>query len=224
MKLRTATKLALALAAMTTLVSCGDDNDDNSSNPVLGTAKSFQGNWQFARLDNGKTEPEAIGCLAGAENTGLQGLLSIASLKAKSTIKEYVNDPKCEGKNLLTIDLHVVFAERLSSKGGVQTFKTGTQAYTVKVEGAETVAMLNQREVCGHTDWQAKTYTQLDQQLKDCTPENTERTSIPAPKDIEESKHMISQFKMQGKGLAISSRDSREKDSKFGEPIYYVKN
>lgn len=211
---------ALAVAAAATLVSCGASSDSTEL-PVI-VAKDFQGDFQLGRLENGKTEPTAAGCLPGTENTGLKVSIAVKNVSVESSIVEYVDDAKCEGKNTVAIK-RVHLLERLTSKNGVQTFNSEIKVYGVEVKGKEAVAMLNQREVCGHNDWQEKIYTQLDAHLKDCTDGNTERSLIPTPKEIEESKYTQMLFKKQGKGLAVETRDTREKDSKFGDTEYYVK-
>lgn len=224
MKLIHSTKFAsaaIAVAAMTTLVSCGDDKDNDIEIPMV-VSKDFQGDFQLARLEKGKTEPTAAGCLPGSENTGMKISLAVKNVTAETNVVEYVNDAKCEGKNTLAIKkIHTL--QRMTSKDGVQTFKSEVKAYGVEVKGKETVAMLNEREACGHKDWQEKIYTQLDAHLKDCTEGNTERTQIPSRKEIEESKYIELLFKKQGKSLAIETRDNRKKDSKFGDTEYYVK-
>lgn len=209
---------ALAIAGIA-LVGCGSKSEEVLP---IGVPSQFQGDWQVASLADGKTDPEARGCLPGTDNTGITITKKISQTSIDRITTEYVGDPECKGKNTLVVK--AVNAVNVVSKGeNVGVFKPYLQVYTVKVTGAATVAMLNERKVCDRTDWAEKEYTELDEQLKGCTDGNTERTQIYSKEDKETAKKLEWKIEKQGKGIAISTRDTSKKDSKFKETLYFVK-
>lgn len=223
MKLIKSTKFAtaaIAVAAMTTLVSCGDDKN-NESLPI-GVSQDLQGDWELGRLEDGKTEPKVAGCRPGTDNAGLKNSIGVAQSALIDYGHEFVNDPKCEGKNFLKVRI-AKSLQIVSKKDGAETFNTGIVVVTVEVKGKDAVAMLNAREVCGHKDWQEKTYAETEAHLKDCRDNNTERTIIPSKEKVDTLKSRQYKFEKFNQSLAISYRDAKKEDSEFSMPTFFVK-
>lgn len=210
--------LALALA----LTACGEDNPQDNDN--LGLSDPYHGQWRAARLAPGKTDPEPLGCLQTDAGLGIAMEISLSEFTMSRVIKEYTGRSArtCDGFDTLTSVTSAII-KRVGGNDESETIVFDSFIYTVKVRGQETVDLLNIMAICDRQDWQQQNYTHLDDQLKTCTEDNTIGVSIPLMARLNDSKALETKIQRQGKGLALSSRDTRDKNAKFEQNGYFAR-
>lgn len=213
------THTVMCLAITVGLVGCGSDKSTDTNN--LGINPKYQGSWQGAFLNIGKADPEPYGCLNGAGG-GVTFAAKITNYTMTSTITEYIDDKDCKSSNTLTSKGSYVLRSTAEDNNS-QSFRFDSFSYEVIVRGDATVRRLNSQNICGRSDWQQRSYTNLDAQLAGCTEANTADMAIPNKTQVENAPFFESKFQRQGKGLALSSRDTRDKDSKFSTPSYFAR-
>lgn len=213
------TRVLLCFAIVAGLASCGGDKSTDTNN--LGINSKYQGSWQGAFLNIGKTDPEPYGCLNTAGG-GTTFATTITDYTMASVITEYIGDKDCKSPNTLTSEGTYVLRSTAEDSES-QIFRFDSFSYEVIVRGDATVRRLNSQKICGRSDWQQRSYTNLDAQLANCTEANTADMAIPNKTQVADAPFFENKFQLQGKGLALSSRDTRDKDSKFSTPSYFAR-
>lgn len=178
----------------------------------------YHGEWQRAVLKTGETDPQAAGCLR-TKLGSMVNSMSVSGAQGVFTSTNYFGNEECKGDNYIHSVYIYSFTGFLRTKTS-HILKVASQSYELKVVGADTVAKLNDKKVCGHSEWTEKTYSSGGKVLQACTFDNMGLTVPPFIND-EQLKDWRTRYSVQGTGIAVAS--THKPGGEFHHTSYYVK-
>lgn len=238
MKLRSTSLSYLALAATLALASCGGGSSDSSSNDIPGQDQSsdkdkkkkkgkggeilpqFRGAWVLAEQILGEADPKAKGCQV-SEIGSFTAKVNIDKKAGLYETMNFVGVKDCSGSNTIAEKMTFNY-EVVSATAESQILRPPLFSYTYAIAGELTIKMMNEANVCGHSDWKAGTYKSTDKKMQTCIVENT--FNFVRPYQMPDAhKHILERFRPAGKGMVIETRDSKSENSEFGLPLYLAR-
>lgn len=183
-------------------------------------AEPFRGNWGLAALIEGQANPVPVPC-APLDIGGWYATIAFGEKIGNFVGVDYLDDNTCQTANTITTRISYTF-KSISTAENEQILRTPWHEYDVTIKGEGTVTKLNALQICGHTDWEEKTYQSTDAYLQACTEENA-KEYIAFYTKPDGLSHILSRFKVVGTGMSVENRDETNENDTFDYPTYLVR-
>lgn len=204
--------LDLALGALITLSTFGSVAFADS--PI---EPKFRGEWVLAAMIADSTHPQPIACIP-SEHSNYNGGAVMHERVAEYKVLNYIGSEGCTGDHTIAGSFRYELSG-IKVNPDNQILRVMDFSYSYTIKGALAVAKLNDLKVCGHDDWQEKTYESYDPYLHSCTEDNSFDLIGPYM-EPDGLRNTLSRFSTVGKGMSVETRDESDPESEFEFPTY----
>lgn len=181
--------------------------------------QKYHGTFDNGRLKDGEEEPTIAGCLR-TKYGSKKGWAVLHATGGDFNTNAYVASETCEGDNMIKTRFSYVLKNESRTEDH-QVVTIPSQDLTIEIVGALTVKTMNEKKVCGHSDWVEKVYKTHDEEMKACTFDNM-AMNIPPYISDEVLQNWRTLIRLQGEtGLGMASKATP--DGEFGHVHYYVR-
>lgn len=212
-------KKTAILAAALAIVSLGCD-ELKTEDPV---AEKYRGEWQFAELASGQTNPTALGCEVHDLVHSRKGELLVEKDKVTTKYLYYVLNGNCDSESTFTLDTSVNLKDT-DTNDDKDIFEASSFRQTLSLGNSAAAGYFIAQGICGHSTWNTiATYYESDDSIKGCTSENDGGFGLTLPTE-DQINNLVVRLQIQGDGIAYGTKTKAQPDEEFANgQKYYLK-
>lgn len=185
--------------------------------------EKFRGEWQFAKLASGETNPTDIGCELHNLLHSRKRFLIVEKDKITTKYLYYVANGNCDSSSTFTLETSVNLTDT-DTKDDKAIFESRSFSLKAELSNAATALYFSTNNICDNSSWQTiLAYYTSDDTIKACTAENGGGFLTALPSD-DEVRNTLVRLQSQGNGIAYGTKTKDQADEEFANgQLYFIK-